>query len=375
MKRSFFLLAGLLALQVACDDEKECEELRDLKSRLEEVVRTGVARARMSEAADDQRARAKKRAESLMASLRLDEPEDELTEAFRARADEHADVAFERTTGEVPKTGVVMGASATGGRETVWRFRIDRPRLASIFPLLDELAASPPLARLSQVYPKDGGTGWTVDLARMVIPQVPIEGKPLPLPEPPDPSTVPERLGFCGSSSLRAEIDALLRTYEQVKEKAADTTVALPEAASWKGLARRTRELADLEVGARSVIADVLQAAAKSKAELELVSSDGEAVTVEYRGGKKTGTAIQQRMRPEFAASVREVPAPSKLTQNRFIVPNPVAVAMRSPVGEGHEGHEGHEETGEVGGLGLPPPEQLKQMLDKKLGKGKSPSP
>jgi len=339
-----------------------------MKVRLEEVVRTGIARARMSEGADQQRAQAKARAESLTSSLKLDLAEDELTEIFRARADAHEDVRFERTTAEAPDTGILTGTGATGGRETVWRFRIDRPRLRSVFPLLDALAASPPLARLSQVYPQGDGSGWTVDLARMVVPQVPIEGKPIPLPEAPDPSTVPEQMGFCGSGTLRSEIAALLRTYEEVKDEAADTTIALPEAASWKGLARRTRELADLEVGARSVIAGVLQAIAKTDVQLELISSDGEVVTVEHRGGRAAGGAIKQAMRPELAASVREVPAPTKLTQNRFIVPNPVAVAMRSPNDHGHE-----EPEEEVGGLGLPPPEQLRKMLQERMGKGKAP--
>ncbi|MEM6862863.1 MAG: hypothetical protein AAGD10_20160 [Myxococcota bacterium] len=372
MSRRPLLLGALgLSLLVGCDDQSECEALEGMKTRLQKVVDTGLARARMSEGADKQRAVARERAEKLMASLELDVAEDELTETFRTRAHTHPEIRFERTTDLIPEAGILMGAGATGGRETVWRFRIDLDHLADIFPLLDEIATSPPLTRLTRVAPQEDGDGWVVDLARMVVPQLEIASKPIPLPDPPDPSQVPDEPGFCGSGALRREIAKLLETYEQVKGAAAETTVALPEAASWKGLFSRTRELADLEVGARVVVADVLQAASQANVELAGVASDGEAITVEARGGKRATLQIQRFMKPEFAGSVRDVPAPSELMQNTFIVPNPVAVAMGSPGSQDEHEHDEHEEG--VGGLGLPPPDQLRKMMMEKMGSGASP--
>jgi hypothetical protein len=344
MKRAAVLAAVLLA---ACDNQEECAQLEAMQRELEVAVAALRARADLADRIQANRDRAKARVEEATAALQLDQPEEAITEQLTARAD-RLGLDVERSTRQT-QDGPPGDPSLY---ETVWNIDLPDRRLEEIFPLVDELAASPPLTRLSLITRSDDG--WRMELMRAVVPQVPIKFEPKKSPPPPDPTTVESRPGFCGAARLRKQVNALVKEYNALSDGAAATSVALPEQASYKGLLMRTETVVRLERGARAVVAAVLQAAVASRLDLRAVGVEENNVILEIAGPPRVRGRLERNLPPPMTAAIEELPAPKDQSVVRLLIRNPAAA----------QGPRAEPESEGSTALGLPPLQELRQQLE-----------
>lgn len=343
---SALALVSSLAL-VACEPTAECVRLAEAVDEAEAALEKVQTRASMRKRAEDAKVAAETKAEKVLTAYGLDLPEAAITKLFEERAARHEGVSVVRDT----KQTAAGPEGQAGAFETVWRFSISRRPLDTVFGLLDELAGSPPITRLSLFQRRPAG-GYDLELTRITLPEVPITPQPAAMPTLPDVASIPKEFGFCGASGLRDRVRQIQAEMEQLEPDANATTVALPLGSTWDAKRIRAQQKGALERGGRSVFAQALRAVAESGVLLRAAGIDDSVVIIELEGSKaRVKKRFAAALPKDVAARLESLPSPDEKLQ-RFTLPNPAFERMKPP-GQGG------------GGLGgLPPPEKIREHFD-----------
>lgn len=353
------LLPALMACLVACEPTEECLRLQEAVKEAEEARSKVELRAVMRDKVEDQRVAAEKKAKKILSAYGLDRPEEQITELLEERAAAVDGVTVERTTRQT-RGGPQLDPSRY---DTVWRFQISRRPLPEVFDLLDQLAASPPVTRLSLFKREDDGS-YVLELTRVTIPEVPFTPEPAPLPSVPDISKIPAQWGFCGAGRLRTRVQEIDQEIAELKDDADATTVAMPVAATWDGKAVRAQQKGALERGGRSMLARTLKVIERERLRLIAIGIEDDAVVFELAGPKdRVRSRLKAGLPSNLVERLEVLPSPDEDVQ-RFALPNPAYERMKPP-GAGEGGQPG------AGGLGgLPPPDELREQYERTRGDG-----
>jgi hypothetical protein len=356
---SLLLISAFGGGLAACEPTEECIRLQEAVKEAEDALAKVELRALMREKVEDQRAAAKKKAKKILTAYGLDRPEEDITAMLEERAAKASGVTVERTTRQTkpgPKTNPNL-------YDTVWRFEISKRPLSRVFDLLDTLAASPPVTRLS-LFSRDEDGSYVLELTRVTIPEAPFMPEPAPLPEVPDISKIPAQWGFCGAGRLRKRIQEIDQQIAELKPDADATTVAMPIGATWDAKGVRAQQKGALERGGRSVLARVLKTVDETGLRLIAVGIEDDAVVFELSGRKdRVRAALKSGLPEKMAERLEVLPSPDDRVQ-RFSLPNPAYERMKPP------GSGAASEAQGRGLGGLPPPDQIREQYERSRGEG-----
>ena len=340
------LFAGVAAL-VACDNSEECAALQELHYDHQRALAIGRARAGLAQKTKANAAQAEKRTQEVLTKYGLDRSEDQITKTLKERVASIAGANVERTVRSIP------GEDPTqkGRKETVWSIQLPTRSFAEASQHARDLAALPPLMRLSSLIARK--EGWAVELTRVVVDRLPIKFKPQPLPIPRDPADIPSKAGFCGAEALRDKITLARAELDALKDEAAEATVYLPMAASWEGLRLRARHATELESEARRILDVFFTAARRAKLRVKAIGQQQDTVILEFLGGPQDRRRLDRLLPEDVLASV----------QYDDQDPGLFRLLMANRMAEG--GHHGEHKEEEVNSMGLPTPDALKQQFEK----------
>lgn len=331
MKASLHVTTLALVGLVGCTETEECRKLTTLKGQYEEALVRMKARAGLRERALERAEFAEKKAKETLERLGLDKSETELDAILRERA-EALGARIERGTRDVP-----VGDAGVTEKQTIWSFELSAKDTASAVDQSRRLAGSPPLFRYIALLSKDDQ--WRFQLGRADVEQLDIEKiEPTPPPKRPQASDIPSEMGFCGASALRAEISALDAEIEALQKVASETTVAMPRAASWEGIRRRTVQIQAEEGEAREILDELLTAAVRARVPVKASGVEGAVVILELLGGPKQKVAFQEALPPKRLEALKPAPT-SRPGVIRYMTLIPAADFRRKAHGP-HGGHE-----------------------------------
>lgn len=353
-----YVVAGVVGL-TACEPTEECLRLEEAVKEAEDALAKVELRAVMRDKVEDQRVAAEKKAKKILTAYGLDRPEEDITAMLEERAAAAKGVTVERTTRQT-KPGPQTNPNLY---DTIWRFEISRRPLSEVFDLLDALAASPPVTRLSLFSRQDDGS-YALELTRVTIPEAPFMPEPAPLPAVPDISKIPSQLGFCGAGRMRKRVQEIDQKIAELKDDADATTVAMPVGATWDAKGVRAQQKGALERGGRAVLARVLKTIDEKRLRLIAIGVEDDAVVFEVAGPKtQVREALKSGMPEKMSARLEILPSPDDDVQ-RFSLPNPAFERMKPPGAGAASEAEGR-------GLGgLPPPDQLREQYERTRGEG-----
>lgn len=323
-------------VSVGCQDTEECVELRRLVKSRQRALRAAKGRAALADRTASNLDRIKGEVEKKLTENGLDVPEGELVKTLEARAKETRGIGFERTVRPgLPEAAAPGKAVPT---ETVIRFEFRARSLAQAWSTVERLSAAPPLTRvLTFLAPKRRRGTYRLELGRIDIQRFPMDTiQPRKLQTGRKLEDVPSNFGFCGASSLRAEVSELDSQISDLQEKAGQTTVNLPLFASWTGLSRRADLAMDIEKEGRRIARGMMQGLIESKRAFIGMAIEKEAVVLEIRGKEEDLAKLQAELPKDLLSSVRSLESVREGVQ-RMAVGNSVASAGRRPGAGGHE--------------------------------------
>lgn len=348
---SILFAAGLFG----CEPTTECVQLEQAVADAEEALAKVELRAVMRPKIEDQLAAAERKAKKILSAYGLDQPEEALTKVFEERAAAAKGVKLERTTKKTG-SGPEMNPNLY---DTVWRFTISPRPIEKVFDLMDQLAESPPVARLS-LFSKQKDGSYVLELTRITIPEAPFMPEPAPLPDVPDISRIPAQWGFCGAGRLRARVKEIEQKIAELKADADATTVAMPTGATWDAKGIRAQQKGALERGGRAVLGRVLRIAEENRLPVTAIGVEDEAVLIEVSGRKdRVGPRFEAALPVAMREALKKLPSPVDDLQ-RYELPNPAWERMQPPGKGGEAGHD-------HGGLGLPSPEEMRLQYEEQL--------
>lgn len=302
MRKLGYIVLGLSAsLALGCEQTQECEQLEKLVGEYEKATATMRARAGLHAQAQERLGVVKGEAEALLEKLGLDKTEEEMTAVLVDRA-EALGARVEKGSREIP-IGVGTGDGATE-RQTIWNFVLDAKDTADAIEQSRKLAGAPPLFRYVALL--GGEDGWRFRLGKTAVEKVDLSKiGAAPAPELRSPDSIDSELGFCGASGLRSKIEALSEEMKALEEKAAETTVAMPKAASWEGLRRRVLQTQAEEGEARAFLDELLTAAVRANVPVKAAGVESAVVILELRGGPKERKRFLSKLSPKMLEALR----------------------------------------------------------------------
>lgn len=341
------LLIASTLLAVGCEAGDECKRLTGMVSQYEDVLETATRRAENAERFGKEAEAAKQEAKEALERLGFDLAEGPLVEDLDKRL---AAIPGATKTRRVESFGPAEEAASNAKTIFTISFREKDP--SKVWTIIEGLVSALPLWRLELVRVGSSPDLWEVELVRAVVEQLPIKPKPTPLPELPDPSTVPTELRFCGAGKLRTRLAELKAQIEKLREPATNTTVLLPAIASWKGLKQRAQVLEAVELESRKLQKLFFEAAVATKSKLKAVGYQEPRAVLEVFGGKAERAALERALAKHRSrlAIPEDNPDPKVI---RFTLANTAVPEFRRepapgtpggpPAGQpdGHEGH-GH---------------------------------
>lgn len=334
MNSRHFALALCALPLLACQETDECKQLKVLKGRYEVAAVQMRARAGLRDQAVKQLESSKARTEALLKKLGLDKSETELDAVLRDRA-QALKAQVERGTRDVP-LGDDPGMTE---KQTMWSFELSAKTAAEAVDHARRLAGSPPLFRYVALL--GDGKSWRFRLAETKIEQLDLSQiKPVEPPERPSLDNVPSSFGFCGASELRADIKRFEDEIHELDKVAAETTVAMPKAASWSGLYQRTMAQQAEEAEARVILDTLLTAAVRGDVPIKASGVEGGVVILEMRGGPKERKRFQSQLSKDYLQRLRpaETQRPGLI---RYMMVNR-ATRRHGEEGPGGSQHQGH---------------------------------
>lgn len=343
MKR---MMLGAALFAVGCSPGDECKRLTGMVSQYEEVLQTAHRRAENAERFQKEAQEAEQEAQEILKRLGLDLAEAALVEDLDKRL---AAIPGATKTRRVENYGPAEEAASNSKTIFSVTFREKDPTKA--WGIVERLVEPLPLWRLELVRAGDKSDVWEVELVRAIVERLPIKPPVVPLPELPDPATVPSEMRFCGAGKLRTQLGELRQQIEGLREAAGKTTVLLPTIASWKGLHKRAQVLERVELQARALQRVLFQAAVATKSKLRAVGYQEPRAVLEVFGGKDERLALERALvkHRSILAVPEENPGPKiiRFTLANTAVPEfgrePAPGAPGGPPGGAPDPHHGHD--------------------------------
>ncbi len=342
------LLAGS-----ACDDGRECEQLRDLLLDHQRALGMARARAKFAPKLKQDAARAEKVTKAFLTRYGLNMADDEITAALQARVATISGAQLSRGQRRLPSDDPTRPPVT----ETVWTVVLPERSFVQAAARARDLAALPPLLQLAALLPVNtSGRGWKVELVKVPIDRVPIDFEPQRVPMPRAATEVAKTSSFCGSAELRKKIADARAQIETLQDVAAEATVYLPTQVSWEGLRLRAQLAVELESEARRLLDVYFEATKAAAVRVKAIGQERDVIILDIYGGAPERARVERQL-PDDVLRALKVGLP-KPGQIRFAVVNRVAERARPPGAEGGERPRAID-------LGLPTPEELKRQFER----------
>ncbi len=333
---SVLLLVGALG----CESE-ECRRLTGMVGQYQEALQLAQRRAGNAERFQQQSKDAQAKAEATLHRLGLDLPEDALVKELESRVAKIPGATSQR---RVESFG--PSEEAASNAKTIFTISFEEKDPSKLWAKVALLSEPLPMFRLEMIRTGASPGSWEVDIVRAIVERLPINPKPTPLPEVPDPEKVPSELKYCGAGKLRAELAGLKAQIDALEEAAENTTVLLPTIASWKGLEQRATVLERVELQSRMLQKTLFEVAVATKSKLKAVGYQEPRAVLEVHGGKKERAALEKALAPHRAVlALPEGPQNAEVV--RFTLDNTAVPEFRREPAPGTPGskpdpHEGH---------------------------------
>lgn len=322
------LAVAVASALVGCGQTSECTQLQKILAHRQAALSkvrsaAGVVEKLETRVRDTQSEAAKAKHE---VGLDLTIPDLEVALALKAKAIPGATIA--RGSRAVALDGA--GPEVPQVREVTWTVRFREKDLTKAFARVDALLEPPPLVRLASAARDEKTAEWAAEVARLVVEELPIEPKPVPVEPPVDLATVPEEFGTCGAADLRAQIAAVDKEIARAAPQAERASVLLPTAASWEGVRARALRLREAEAENRRLLGALTRAAVDLRLRVKDVSVEGPMVFVEVFGGGAERGRLEKALASAGVAEGMRVAASAP--------PGVVRVGLHNTVGEARRG-------------------------------------
>lgn len=335
-------LGVLLALSVLGCETEECRRLAGMVEQYQEALDVAQRRAHKAESFEKQAQEAESQTNATLARLGLDRAEEALVKDLERRLAKLPGATYQR---RVESFGPAEEAATNS--KTIFTIRFQAKGLEQAWVAAELVVQELPLFRLESFRPAPLPDAWELEVARAVVERLPIKPTPTPLPELPDPKTVPGQLGFCGASRARSDLEAIKQQIDALREKATSTTILLPTIASWKGLDQRALVLERVELQSRALQKVLVEAVLTTKSKLKAVGYQEPRAVLEVQGGKKERESLERALAKHRAILAVPESQPQETVVRLTLTNTAVPEFRREPApmvpGVPPDPHEGHD--------------------------------